>query len=220
MKESDIKIYLENTEVPQYKSTGASGFDLRAKFNYSVPYFTYNEISQIENGNFNTIEGLYKYKFENIEFAMPYEQFKASVVHAINQPCKIEDHELGLLAVMTKLGIERVNIILPYSVNKFPTNIYSEIPEDDEMQVRPRSGFSSTTLLNVVLGTVDNDWRGNTQIIVQNSTPFSYIILPDTRIAQGVIVEKKRAVFDIKKSKDDLTKTDRGEKGLGSSGLI
>lgn len=220
MKESNIKIYLENTEVPQYKSTGASGFDLRAKFNHSVPYFTYDEISQIENGNFNTIEGLYRYKFKNIEFVMPYEQFKASVIHAINQPCKIEDREFGLLATMTKLGIERVNIILPYSVNKFPTNIYSEIPEDDEMQVRPRSGFSSTTLLNVVLGTVDNDWRGNTQIIVQNPTPFSYIILPDTRIAQGVIVEKKRAVFDIKKSKEDLTKTDRGEKGLGSSGLI
>lgn len=220
MKSSDIKIYLENTEVPQYKSTGASGFDLRAKFNYSVPYFTYNEISQIENGNFDTIEGLYRYRFENIEFVMPYEQFKASVIHAINQTCKIENHELGLLAAMTKLNIERVNIILPYSVNKFPTNIYSEIPEDDEMQVRPRSGFSSTTLLNVVLGTVDNDWRGNTQIIVQNPTPFSYIILPDTRIAQGVIVEKKRAIFDIKKSKEDLTKTDRGEKGLGSSGLM
>lgn len=220
MKASDIKIYLENTEVPQYKSTGASGFDLRAKFNYSVPYFTYDEVSQIENGNFNTIEGLYRYRFENIEFVMPYEQFKESIIHAINQPCKIENHDIDLLATMTKLGIKRVNIILPYSVNKFPTNIYSEIPEDDEMQVRPRSGFSSTTLLNVVLGTVDNDWRGNTQIIVQNPTPFSYIILPDTRIAQGVIVEKKRAVFDIKKSKDDLTKTDRGEKGLGSSGLI
>lgn len=220
MKTSDIKIYLENTEVPQYKSTGASGFDLRAKFNPSVPYFTYNEISRIENGDFNTIEGLYRYKFENIEFVIPYEQFKASVIHAINQPCKIEDHNIGLLATMTKLGIERVNIILPYSVNKFPTNIYSEIPEDDEMQIRPRSGFSSTTLLNVVLGTVDNDWRGNTQIIVQNPTPFSYIILPDIRIAQGVIVEKKRAIFNIQNSKDNLTKTDRDEKGLGSSGLI
>jgi dUTPase len=33
MKESLIGLYVDNTEVPEYKSAGASGFDLRAKFN-------------------------------------------------------------------------------------------------------------------------------------------------------------------------------------------
>jgi len=69
-------------------------------------------------------------------------------------------------------------------------------------------------------GTVDNDWRGNSGIIVQNPTPFSYIIIPNSRLAQGVIVEKKRAVFDIKSSKDELSKTERGENGFGKSGLM
>jgi dUTP pyrophosphatase len=121
---------------------------------------------------------------------------------------------------MTINSIDKVNIILPYKTVKFETNIYTEIPEEDEMQIRPRSGISSTTLLDVKFGTVDNDWRGNSGIIVQNPTPVSYIIIPNSRLAQGVIVEKKRAVFDIKSSKDELSKTERGENGFGKSGLM
>ena len=117
-------------------------------------------------------------------------------------------------------NIDEVNIILPYKTVKFETNIYTEIPKEDEMQIRPRSGISSTTLLDIKFGTVDNDWRGNSGIIVQNPTPFSYIIIPNSRLAQGVIVEKKRAVFDIKSSKDELSKTERGENGFGKSGLM
>ena len=66
-----------------------------------------------------------------------------------------------------------------------------------------------------LLGTIDTDYRGNIGIIVQNPTPYSYVIIPDTRLAQGVIAEKKRAVFDIKDSKDELSKTERGENGFG-----
>ena len=69
--------------------------------------------------------------------------------------------------------------------------------------------------MDVKFGTVDNDWRGNSGIIVQNPTPYSYFIIPGTRLAQGVIAEKKRAVFDIKDSKDELSKTERGENGFG-----
>ena len=82
------------------------------------------------------------------------------------------------------------------------------------------NSFSNFSLLDVKFGTVDNDWRGNSGIIVQNPTPFSYIIIPNSRLAQGVIVEKKRAVFDIKSSKDELSKTERGENGFGKSGLM
>ena len=36
----------------------------------------------------------------------------------------------------------------------------------------------------------------------------------------GGVVEKKRAVFGIKSSKDELSKTERGENGFGKSGLM
>ena len=153
-------------------------------------------------------------------FVIDYDRFKNSVLYAIKIAigggAGIDD----FLNHLEQNRIDKVNIILPYTVNKFETGIYVEIPEEDEMQIRPRSGISSSTLMSVKLGTIDTDYRGNIGIIVQNPTPFSYIIIPGTRLAQGVIAEKKRAVFDIKDSKDELSKTERGENGFGKSGLM
>lgn len=216
MKESLIGLYVDNTEVPEYKSAGASGFDLRAKFNPKIPWFDKNVIGRILNLDKDVTAYLYDNCYNGLEWVIGFSTLHKSIRHAVNQP--VEGNTL--LEYMVINNIDAVNIILPYKTVKFETNIYTEIPEEDEMQIRPRSGISSTTLLDVKFGTVDNDWRGNSGIIVQNPTPFSYIIIPNSRLAQGVIVEKKRAVFDIKSSKDELSKTERGENGFGKSGLM
>lgn len=216
MKESLIGLYVDNTEVPEYKSAGASGFDLRAKFNPKIPWFDKSVIGRILNYDKDITAYLYDNCYDGLEWVIDFNVLDKSIRHAVNQPVE----EKTLLEYMVINNIDVVNIILPYKTVKFETNIYTEIPEEDEMQIRPRSGISSTTLLDIKFGTVDNDWRGNSGIIVQNPTPFSYIIIPNSRLAQGVIVEKKRAVFDIKSSKDELSKTERGENGFGKSGLI
>lgn len=216
MKESLIGLYVDNAEVPEYKSAGASGFDLRVKFNPKIPWFDKSVIGRILNHDKDVTAYLYDNCYDGLEWVIDFNVLDKSIRHAINQPVE----GITLLEYMTINSIDKVNIILPYKTVKFETNIYTEIPEEDEMQIRPRSGISSTTLLDVKFGTVDNDWRGNSGIIVQNPTPFSYIIIPNSRLAQGVIVEKKRAVFDIKSSKDELSKTERGENGFGKSGLM
>lgn len=216
MKESLIGLYVDNTEVPEYKSAGASGFDLRAKFNPKIPWFDKSVIGRILNHDKDVTAYLYDNCYDGLEWVIDFNVLDKSIRHVINQP--VEGKTLP--EYMTINSIDKVNIILPYKTVKFETNIYTEIPEEDEMQIRPRSGISSTTLLDVKFGTVDNDWRGNSGIIVQNPTPFSYIIIPNSRLAQGVIAEKKRAVFDIKSSKDELSKTERGENGFGKSGLM
>ncbi len=216
MKESLIGLYVDNAEVPEYKSAGASGFDLRAKFNPKIPWFDKSIIGRILNHDKDVTAYLYDNCYDGLEWVIDFNVLDKSIRHAVNQPVEGKT----LLEYMTVNNIDKVNIILPYKTVKFETNIYTEIPEEDEMQIRPRSGISSSTLLDVKFGTVDNDWRGNSGIIVQNPTPFSYIIIPNSRLAQGVIVEKKRAVFDIKSSKDELSKTERGENGFGKSGLI
>lgn len=210
MKESLIGLYVDNTEVPEYKSAGASGFDLRVKFSNKVARLSIAELHDLINGfGQEVLKYLYHSTYEGKYFVIDFDRFKNSVLYAIK------------IAIGGGAGIDDfVNIILPYTVNKFETGIYVEIPEEDEMQIRPRSGISSSTLMSVKLGTIDADYRGNIGIIVQNPTPFSYIIIPNSRLAQGVIVEKKRAVFDIKSSKDELSKTERGENGFGKSGLM
>lgn len=221
MKESLIGLYVDNTEVPEYKSAGASGFDLRVKFSNKVARLSIAELHDLINGfGQEVLKYLYHNTYEGKYFVIDYDRFKNSVLYAIKIAigggAGIDD----FLNHLEQNRIDKVNIILPYTVNKFETGIYVEIPEEDEMQIRPRSGISSSTLMSVKLGTIDTDYRGNIGIIVQNPTPFSYIIIPNSRLAQGVIVEKKRAIFDIKSSKDELSKTERGENGFGKSGLM
>lgn len=216
MKESLIGLYVDNAEVPEYKSAGASGFDLRAKFNSKIPWFDKSVIGRILNHDKDVTAYLYDNCYDGLEWVIDFNVLDKSIRHAINQPVEGKT----LLEYMTINSIDKVNIILPYKTIKFETNIYTEMPKEDEMQIRPRSGISSSTLMSVKLGTIDTDYRGNIGIIVQNPTPFSYIIIPNSRLAQGVIVEKKRAVFDIKSSKDELNKTERGENGFGKSGLM
>lgn len=216
MKESLIGLYVDNAEVPEYKSAGASGFDLRAMFNPNLPAFSQRDVAAVIGGDRYVTSALYDRNYANLEWVIDFNTLHKSIRHAVNQPVEGKT----LLEYMVVNDVGAVNIILPYKTVKFETNIYTEIPEEDEMQIRPRSGISSTTLLDVKFGTVDNDWRGNSGIIVQNPTLFSYIIIPNSRLAQGVIVEKKRAVFDIKSSKDELSKTERGENGFGKSGLM
>lgn len=221
MKESLIGLYVDNAEVPEYKSAGASGFDLRVKFSNKVARLSAAELHDLINGfGQEVLKYLYHSTYESKYFVIDYDRFKNSVLYAIKIAigggAGIDD----FLNHLEQNHIDKVNIILPYTVNKFETGIYVEIPEEDEMQIRPRSGISSSTLMSVKLGTIDTDYRGNIGIIVQNPTPFSYIIIPNSRLAQGVIVEKKRAVFDIKSSKDELSKTERGENGFGKSGLM
>ena len=184
MKKSLIGLYVDNTEVPEYKSAGASGFDLRAKFNPNLPAFSQRDVAAVIAGDKYVTNALYDRNYANLEWVIDFNTLHKSIRHAVNQP--IEGKTLLEYMVVNDVGA--VNIILPYKTVKF--------------------------------GTVDNDWRGNSGIIVQNPTPFSYIIIPNSRLAQGVIVEKKRAVFDIKSSKDELSKTERGENGFGISGLM
>jgi dUTP pyrophosphatase len=102
-----------------------------------------------------------------------------------------------------------------------PTGLYFELPTNLELQVRPRSGLAakhSVTVLNSP-GTVDSDYRGEVKVILINHGTESFVIEHGERIAQGVIanVTAKQMVKFIKT--DQLSETDRGEGGFGSTGV-
>lgn len=73
-------------------------------------------------------------------------------------------------------------IIEPDETKVIPTDIAVQLPEDMEGQVRPKSGITSKTKLRVQLGTVDNEYRGEVGVIVDNietlsdkrKSPFQY----------------------------------------------
>lgn len=134
-------------------------------------------------------------------------------------------------------------IIEPGETKVIPTGIAVVLPEGYEAQVRPRSGVTSKSKLRVQLGTIDNAYRGEVGVIVDNiaenhamqqsgyftiggeftelgrdfARAFTYKIRKGDRIAQLVVQALPSAQsYEVD---GDLGDTDRGSNGFGSSGV-
>ena len=68
----------------------------------------------------------------------------------------------------------------------------------------------------VVLGTIDSDYRGEVGAIIINHSKSIFIIKPNDRIAQAVVCPVIRAEWYLT---DELSETERGEGGFGSTGV-
>ena len=92
-----------------------------------------------------------------------------------------------------------------------------ELEHGFEAQIRPRSGMSikhGITLINCV-GTIDEDYRGEVCVPIVNVSNEAYTIQPQERIAQMVIARVEQAKIEVV---TELTETQRGEGGFGSTG--
>lgn len=108
--------------------------------------------------------------------------------------------------------------IRPFERILFDTGLtVADMSENIELQVRSRSGVSLKRGLFVANqpGTIDPDYRGTVGVIIYNSTPFLNNVEKGERIAQ--IVASQFVKVDISSS-DDISETNRGEKGFGSTG--
>ena len=113
--------------------------------------------------------------------------------------------------------IENSINIKPQQSVLIPTGISIAIPEDTEVQIRPRSGLaakSSITVLNTP-GTIDSDYRGEIKIILFNHGKEDFVVNNNDRIAQMILMPVIKAEFE---EVEDLPKTLRGSGGFGSTG--
>lgn len=92
-----------------------------------------------------------------------------------------------------------------------------EMPKGVEAQIRPRSGLAAKhgiTVLNAP-GTIDSDYRGRVKVILINHSDKAYRIEVGDRIAQMVLAWVPRvSLFETV----ELSETERGEGGFGSTG--
>lgn len=112
-------------------------------------------------------------------------------------------------------------VIHPKETKLIPTGIFVQIPEGYEIQVRPRSGMSLKTSFRVANspGTVDSDYRGELCVIGENTNgSVDFVVELGERIGQLVLNRVPQIVWDPVMSKEELTDTDRGIGGFGSSG--
>ena len=107
--------------------------------------------------------------------------------------------------------------LMPQKSELIPTGLSIAIPNDTEVQIRPRSGLAAKNNISVLNtpGTVDSDYRGEIKVILHNHGDKEFVINNEDRIAQMVIVPIIKATFE---EVQDLPETIRGEGGFGSTG--
>jgi dUTP pyrophosphatase len=102
-----------------------------------------------------------------------------------------------------------------------PTGLFFEIPENFEIQVRPRSGLAAKngiTVLNTP-GTIDADYRGEIKIILINLGKEDFMVSHGDRIAQAVVAAvTAKNIINLTKVSEISTNTERGQGGFGSTG--
>lgn len=130
-------------------------------------------------------------------------------------------------------------IIEPGETKVIPTGIAIELPEGFEAQVRPRSGITAKTKLRIQLGTIDQDYRGEIGVIVDNVSrdywsnaprfldnsyddslrdkAVGYHIRKGDKIAQLVVQALPQ--FEAVEIEEFTQDSERGEGGFGSSGV-
>tara|TARA_A100001234_G_scaffold120851_1_gene105975 strand:+ start:3021 stop:3458 length:438 start_codon:yes stop_codon:yes gene_type:complete len=107
--------------------------------------------------------------------------------------------------------------INPQTSKLIPTGISIAIPENTEVQIRPRSGLAAKNNISILNtpGTIDSDYRGELKVILYNHGDKEFIVNNGDRIAQMVLVPIIKATFEEVES---LPETIRGEGGFGSTG--
>lgn len=96
-----------------------------------------------------------------------------------------------------------------------PLGFALELPFGYEAIIRPRSGLSKEGI-DIAIGTVDTNYRGEVMACVINNTCKDYVIHKGDRICQLAI---RKAPIISWKIVEELSDTERGSNGFGSSGI-
>lgn len=98
-----------------------------------------------------------------------------------------------------------------------PTGVSVAMPNNFEIQIRPRSGLAYKNGISVVNtpGTIDSDYRGEIKVLLINLGTETVTIKKFQRIAQMVICPIIKANL---KEVQELPETIRGAGGFGSTG--
>ena len=113
--------------------------------------------------------------------------------------------------------IEKPIKIKPQSSVLISTGLSIAIPEDTEVQIRPRSGLAAKSSISVLNtpGTIDSDYRGEIKIILFNHGKEEFTVNNMDRIAQMILMPVLKTEFE---EVEELPKSIRGSGGFGSTG--
>lgn len=108
----------------------------------------------------------------------------------------------------------------PLNVIRIETDLVVEVPEGFFLSIVPRSGMAiknGITLINC-MGVIDSDYRGNVSLGVINMSNDKFMIKPGMRVAQAILMRHNTPEVPTFAPVVNLSETERGKNGLGSTG--
>lgn len=98
------------------------------------------------------------------------------------------------------------------------TGLSFEIPEGFVMMVYSRSGhgFKHGVRLGNGTGVIDSDYRGELKVCLRNDGDSGIFVDVGDRVVQAMIMPVPKVVFE---EAEQLSETNRGEGGFGSTGV-
>lgn len=127
----------------------------------------------------------------------------------------------GAAGLDLSAAIDEPLVVAPLGRVRVPTGLVIGLPTGHEGQVRPRSGLAARlglTVLNAP-GTIDEDYRGELQVLLVNLGSEPATIAPGERIAQLVVAPVTRVRVEVQQDVAELGATERGAGGFGSTGV-
>ena len=104
----------------------------------------------------------------------------------------------------------------------YHTGVHVELPEDYEMEIRPRSSITKTkSIIQNAPGTIDEGYRGEIMVVTRRIRVDRYgdpSYSKGDKVAQLLIRRRERIVWEEVKSLEDLGESERGNGGFGSTG--
>ena len=101
---------------------------------------------------------------------------------------------------------------------EFATGLSIEVPKGHVLLLFSRSGhgFNHGARLGNCVGVIDSDYRGEIKVAL-HCDKKDLIVMPFARICQGMIIPVEHIDFV---EVEELSTTDRGEGGIGSTGQV
>jgi dUTP pyrophosphatase len=187
--------------------------------------------------NMNIVDKMRERMFEVIDENNPYTQADFDKEFYVNETKvngltmnfvnlssnqKPEYATVGSSGFDLRANLDESVVIKPFKRAIIPTGLFFSVPDNLEIQVRPRSGLAAkngVTVLNTP-GTVDADYRGEVKVILINLGEEDFVISHGDRIAQAVVAPViSKSNINLNQVDNIDTDTDRSNGGFGSTGI-
>jgi len=104
--------------------------------------------------------------------------------------------------------------IMPQAMCLLDTGIACEIPEGHFGMLKDRSSMAKN-YIHVLGGILDSSYRGSIKVMLINLGRGEYVVNPGDKIVQMIVLKYNSEPVE---EAEELSSSERGEKGFGSSG--